>query len=450
MAERVLNKVVVIFVNGNASSDLRRMLDNLYLSGVFSFVLGLLSLPLQVVATVLGLLARNLILSIWMLLLVSMLVSVSESSSSLLSTVVNLYNSGVGGVIDTLVVKPLQLLDFVYRGLVPLYNSFAWILLQLFMKVWLPFVGVHVDRLPLLVGDFSLTCATSGRSAALLASRYVECGTAASQRQGLRNANASVEAEPHLPFTPPNLQCIANINYMTLDLMTPGLYLRKTMVHVHYMLTSSCSVMTAPLDIVLYPFLDFNLYKTVHCLLNALLHFVIAVPLITTSRCDYGRDPLNGFSDIEQALMCSPDWRPGFAIVTAGLSALGKLVDNWLNMMLVVVEHSVGRVTVACAQSASVGKVWDGVEDLFEVRGLPLKVVGVSEAMLVVTDGTSAAFHSLTDGAYTVWALGIFPFPINPLLGVAPVKYGEVFDADAEDDTRTGLFGCRCFDRVGA
>jgi len=125
VAERVLNKVLTIFVNGNATSDLRRMLDNLYLGGVFSFVLGLFSLPLQVISTVLGLIIRNLIVSIWMLMLVALLVSVSESSSSVLSTMVNLYNSGVGGAVDTLLVKPLQLLDFVYRGLVPLYNAFV-------------------------------------------------------------------------------------------------------------------------------------------------------------------------------------------------------------------------------------------------------------------------------------------------------------------------------------
>ena len=177
VAERVLNKVLAIFLNGSKVSDLRRMLDNLFLSGVFSFVLNLVLLPLQVVGIVLGLLLRNLVVSMWMLALVAMLVSVSESSSSVLSLFVNLYNAGVGGVVDMLVVKPLQLLDFVYRGVVPLYNSFFWMLSQLFSKVGLPFFGAHVDRLPRLVGDFSLLCATSGRAAALLSGRYLECAT---------------------------------------------------------------------------------------------------------------------------------------------------------------------------------------------------------------------------------------------------------------------------------
>ena len=147
VAERVINKVLTIFLTGSKVSDLRRMLDNLLLSGVFSFVLGLVLLPLQLVGIVLGLLLRNLVVSIWMLALVSMLVSVSESSSSVLSLFVNLYNAGVGGVVDMLVVKPLQLLDFVYRGVVPLYNSFFWMLSQLFSKVGLPFFGAHASLL---------------------------------------------------------------------------------------------------------------------------------------------------------------------------------------------------------------------------------------------------------------------------------------------------------------
>ena len=453
VSERVLNKVlgIVICDPRTLKSQLRTMLDNLFLAGVFSFVLGLLSLPLQVVSTVLSFLARNILVSAWVLMLVALMINVSESSSAVLSTTVNMYNSAVGPSIDMLIVKPLQFLDLIFSALVPLYNGVAWMISQMFMKVAIPFLGVHVDRLPRLVGDFGLMCATTGRACALLADRYVQCGIQA-QRQNtyLANFNASNHAQSFLPFTPPNLQCIANTNYMTLDLMTPGIYARKTMLHLHYMLTSSCTVLTAPLDIVLYPFLDFNLYKAVHCLVNTVLHFVIAVPVITTTRCSYARDTLLEFTEIEQALMCTPDFKPGFLIATSGIHALGKLVDNWLNMMLVVVEHNVGRVTVVCTESATIGEVWEGVEDLFDAKNKPLKIVGMSEAMVAVTDGTSTAFHSLIDGASTVWAIGNFPFPVDPRLGVAPVKYGEVFDSDPEGDVRTGLFGCRCFDREGA
>jgi len=450
VSERVLNKSLMLFVHRNVMSDLRRMLDNLYLAGLISFLFGLLYIPLEIIGTVLRFIVRNLLLSIWIMMIVALMVNVSESSSAVLSTMVNIYNSGVGRTIDTLVVKPLELLNWVYRGIVPLYNAITYMISQVFLKVVLPFFGMHIDRMPRLLGDFGLFFATTGRSCGILASRFVECGTNSQRMHNMREVNYTVITEPHRPFSQPNLQCIANTNYLTLDLMTPGLYARKTMLHVHYLLTTSCSVLTAPLDIVLYPFLDFNLYKAVHCFVNGILHFVLVLPLMTSARCSYGRDAFNQFSDMEQALMCTPDWQAGFAIVTACLNSLGKLIDNWLNIVLVVVEHNVGRVTVVCDQTATVGNVWDGVQDLFESQGRPLKVVGMSDSMLAVTDGSSTAFHSLVDGTSTVWALGVFPFPIDPLFGVAAVLYGEVFDADAEGDSRSGLFGCRCFDRVSA
>jgi len=55
------------------------------------------------------------------------MVSISESSSAVLGLSVNAYNSGVGGAIDMLIVKPLQFFDIVYRALVPLYNAVMFI-----------------------------------------------------------------------------------------------------------------------------------------------------------------------------------------------------------------------------------------------------------------------------------------------------------------------------------
>jgi len=264
VSERVFNKVLrLICVDPlYRYSNVR----NMFLSGVFSFVVGLLSLPLQVIGAVLGFVFRNILVTIWVLMLVSLMVNISESSSAVLGLSVNAYNSSVGGAIDMLIVKPLLFCDIIYRALVPLYNAVMLIFSQIFMKVVIPLFGVHVDRLPRLFGDFGLSCATLGRACAVLAMRYVECGTQAvgfhrtcvNVLANVTNATVAVVAE-FVPFTAPNLQCVANTNYLTLDLMTTGLYWRKTMLHVYYLLTSSCSVLTAPLDMVLYPFLDYNM-----------------------------------------------------------------------------------------------------------------------------------------------------------------------------------------------
>ena len=442
-----------VFIN-SARSRGRQQADNAVVLTYCQQLVGILSIPLQALFLVLRFVAANMLFSVWAVLLIGLLVGVSESSSSVVSLYVNTYNGGIGAAIDLFVVKPLQLLDLLFRSLVPLYNSVVWMLTQLFIVVVVPFFGVHVDRLPALIADFSLTTMLTSRALGILLGRYLECGDMSTLRTAFADSFANVSnAETLRPFTERrtqhNLQCIANTNYMTLDLMTPGIYARKTALHVHYLLTSSCTVMTGPFDIALYPFLDFNLYKSIHCLANTALHVVIALQILTHARCQYGLDRVIGFSEIEKAVMCAPDWRPVSMMTVAGVRALGQLVDNWLNIVLLVVEHHVGRTTVACAQTHTVGDVWDGVADIFETKLLHLKVVGVSDAMFAVTDGVSAAYHSMTDGASTVWAIGLFPFQVNTMLGVASVKYGEVYDPDKTGDTRTGLFGCRCVDEAG-
>ena len=147
VSERVFNKVLrLVCVDPSYRySNVRQMYDNMFLSGVFAFVVGLLSLPLQVIGAVLGFVFRNILVTIWVLMLVSLMVSISESSSAVLGLSVNAYNSGVGGAIDMLIVKPLQFFDIIYRALVPLYNAIMFIVSQIFMKVVIPFFGVHVE-----------------------------------------------------------------------------------------------------------------------------------------------------------------------------------------------------------------------------------------------------------------------------------------------------------------
>ena len=386
--ERVMNKVMCVFIN-TARSRVRQQADNAVVLTYCKQFVGILSIPFQVLFLLLKFTGGNVIFSVWAMLLVGLLVGVSESSSSVVSLYVKTYNGGIGASIDLFIVKLLQFFDLLFRSLVPLYNVVVWMLSQIFIVVVVPFFGVHVDRLPALVGDFSLMTVLTSRALEILLSRYLECGDMSMLRNAFADSFCNVSnTETFRPFTERrmqhNMQCIANSNYMTLDLMTPGIYARKTVLHVHYLATSSCTVMMGPFDIVLYSFLDFNLYKSMHCFVNIVLHVVIALPILTHARCKYGLKSINGFSEIEKAVMCAPDWQPVFMMTAAGVRALGQLMDNWLNIILLVVEHHVGRSTLACAQTHTVGDVWDGVGDMFATKLLHLKVVGVSDAMFAI------------------------------------------------------------------
>ena len=78
---------------------------------------------------------------------------------------------------------------------------------------------------------------------------------------------------------------------MLLDVMTPGLYLRGAMRAAITVFTSSCPAVGSVLDLGLYPLLDYNFYKAAHCAVNAALHLVVALPIVTVHRyCARARD----------------------------------------------------------------------------------------------------------------------------------------------------------------
>ena len=441
--ERIMNKMLFVFF-ASSRSMVRRQADNMVISNLFAQILTLLSTPLQLTVVVVRTILGNLILCSMLMVFVGVVVTLSESSTSILTVYVNTYNGGVGILVDVIIVKPLQVLDFLFRAVVPLWNALLWFLTQVFVRVLLPFTNVHAQSIPVMVGDFGLLTQTLAVSSAHYMQRAVECGSITKVSAMARAAPANVR-----PFTDARLQCIANSNYMTLDLMTPGIYCSKVAKHLLNMFSLSCSWLTAPLNIVMYPLLDFNLYKGVHCVANLVLHVVVALQIITNLRCQEGEHPKNPaqpYTEFEKTVMCAPDWSPLFLIFNSMMRSVGTLVDNWFNIMLVVVEQSSGVASVRCKDVPSVGDVWRSASDVFDVSRHHLKVVGISKLMYAVTDGTSTAYHTMTDGGRTAWSVSTFPFRIDTTLGVAAVRYGEVYDADSSGDTRTGMFGCKCVD----
>ena len=153
--ERVMNKVMCVFIN-TARSRMRQQADNAVVLTYCKQFVGILSIPMQVLFLLLKFAGGNVIFSVWAMLLVGLLVGVSESSSSVVSLYVNTYNGGIGASIDLFIVKLLQFFDLLFRSLMPLYNAVVRMTTQVFIVVVVSFFGVHVDRLPALVGDFSL------------------------------------------------------------------------------------------------------------------------------------------------------------------------------------------------------------------------------------------------------------------------------------------------------
>ena len=66
--------------------------------------------------------------------------------------------------------------------------------------------------------------------------------------------------------------------------MTPGLYMRGAITAALAVATSSCPAAGSVLQLVLYPALDYNFYKALHSAVNAALHLVVGLPIITFHR----------------------------------------------------------------------------------------------------------------------------------------------------------------------
>jgi len=148
----------------------------------------------------------------------------------------------------------------------------------------------------------------------------------------------------------------------------------------------------------------------------------------------------------EATVMCVPDWTPFFNMICTFARAVGDLLDNWLNVVLLIVESIVaGQAAVGCATPTRVGDVWTDVSGVFAARE-NLRVVGLTAGMYAVTDGKSAAYFALTGGARLQFAIHNWPFAVETKYGVAAVQYADGQDVDAAGDETTGMFACACAD----
>jgi len=116
------------------------------------------------------------------------------------------------------------------------------------------------------------------------------------------------------------------------DFMSPLGSFRLFSALVLKFLQNICGTLVAPLDILFYPFMDLNLAQSLHAIFNSILQIFFTIPHVTTQRCAVA--PSNAFHTI----LCTPDLAPFFNFLSYGLSSFGIMLDNWLNVILVVVQ----------------------------------------------------------------------------------------------------------------
>ncbi len=435
--ELVLNRVIAVLCNSRRS-DVRKFADGSVCGSLLGLVVSALTIPVSVAAAAAQLFLSYFMFWVGLLLAIAILAALSETSSPLLQLYVNAYNAGVGQTLNELLVLLFELVAPFWRAVVPVYNAAVYVVVGFWVDVVLPVVFVNARLLPALVLDFTVLVGGVALGTRDWLARVGLCAQTGALGDLLRDNATS-------PFWVSDLSCVGSPHYMTLDMMTPALYAQRSATTLQQMLTTTCVPVSNALALAMYPLLDVNLYKALHGLVNAVLHTLVALPLLTRNRCTYALATTDyAYSASEKLVMCTPDVAPLAAVLVSALRSTGTLADNWLDTALVLAENSVTGVVRSCA-ATPLPLVWANASGVFGADAL--HVVGLTPSVYAITDADSVVYHSMVGASLRVaYALHAWPFRVDLRFGVAAVRYGAVNDVDDEGDARTGMLGCRCLD----
>ena len=429
--ERCLYATISLLVGVPQESTLPA---KLLISSALSWVTQVIAILASTATIILNFLLRNFLSALFLLLCVFVFFVLGQAGPRLFVLFVNVYNAGLGVLIDSTVIKALQMVDLLLTPLVALYNGFVYWYLETLKIVLLPLLQQNVNLLPELAQNVTLALASLTYSFNIMLSRVLECAI---------SSGGSVSVTDDVPFDDAAaLQCFSNSNYMSLDLITPGAYTKQSIQTVIAISFSSCSAISDLVQVLMYPLLDYNLYHSVHCGVNMILQ-VFVQGISVSRRCEYAKSLSARFSKLDEAVMCSLDWHvPMQYMIQAGLS-LGKCIDNWLDVFVYIVESSYTDRSPRCEKQRLeiVGARLNA--SMVLPRGEILRPVGLTPELVAFTDGNSTLYHSRGRNS---WALYNWPVEIEPEFGVASVQWLSFGDEDSVGNPSTGMFGCRCDD----
>ncbi len=166
----------------------------------------------------------------------------------MLALFVNVYNSGVGEVMNNVVIAFLELLTPFFRVLLPIWNSMIFMGSVLIRNVLLPFVFVNSELIP----DLLLNLTTMVSTIAVSFTDYVT-----SLQQCVQYIPGGVENATS-PFWVNDLTCVATPYTLSLDLMTSAVFAQHTGTNIRTMFISSCGPATNVLTVLFYPLIDYG------------------------------------------------------------------------------------------------------------------------------------------------------------------------------------------------
>lgn len=349
-----------------------------------------------------------------LLILGSILFVAYEQSPWVWTDLIRAYNAFLGPFFQGTVIQILSLFNLVFQGLIPFWNGAFFFVSRVMQGFLLPTMVQEAPTLKSL--GLALLALTKSACVSLfnwIQSAVVDCPASRGDA------------------------CF-DMAQRTLDLVTPMAGLRDAVVASALFAQRICTPVGPILDILTYPFMDLNLAVGVHSLANAALYLVVHVPDITLLRCTrYGS---------EAALMCTPDLEPVFAFLVSGVSSLGALVDNWLDVVYTVVQGALGFSTNACDQISLAPPFLTSPALHASLFGANrTAVVGLTGWLMAVTDGAAVAYYGRGNLRVASW-----PAHVNVSYGLAAVTYAASSNLDVTSlsssafSGSTAILGCSC------
>ena len=340
-----------------------------------------------------------------------------EQSPWVWTDLIRAYNAFFGPFFQSTVIQILNLFNMVFKGLIPLWNSVFFFISRSLQGYLLPVMIQEASTFESLGASlFELAKTLCVSLFSWMQSVVVDCPLS----QG---------------------EACFDTSGRTLDLVTPMASLRDAVISCVAFAHTICTPVGPIVDILTYPFMDLNFATGVHSLVNAVLYLFVQSPDVTVMRCArYGQ---------EASLMCTPDLEPVFSFLVSGVGSLGIMVDNWLDVVYVVVQGVLGFPT-HCQTSMAPPFLYNSTLGSSLFGENRTGIVGLTGWLMAVTDGWVVAYYGRGSMRVSSW-----PSPVNISYGLAAVTYARSSNLDvtrlssSSYASSTAILGCSCSNANG-
>jgi hypothetical protein len=398
----------------NSGSALKQAMSTQLISLFVETILSSITSSLYALVGLTSVLTSALLWVSFLMLLGSILYVAYEQAPWVWTDLARAYNAFVGPFVQNTLVQGLRVFNIVFKGAIPLWNGSIFILSSIMQGYIFPTLTTEMLALQQVgISLYSLCRHLVLAIFSWLQTVIVNCPLASGDA------------------------CF-DLTDRTLDLVTPMADVRNTIVSLFSITGRVCDPLTPIVDILSFPLMDLNLAKGIHNIINAVLYLFVQLPEVTYLRCN--RHGSAGH------LMCTPDLEPVFAFLVTGLRDLGRMFDNWMEVIFVVVQGVLGISTSACEGVQLTPPVlFTGALRTSLFAANQTVIVGLGGWLMAITDGSIVAYYGEGRMRMTVWNS-----PVNISHGVAAVSYSPIAGKDtsrlsaAVASGSTALLGCSC------